>query len=71
MNINADNIPEVMAENMRLRHALERIEDICDGDRCRYFDSKTHCCECEHKEVCIGGIVHLALVDQSVSSISK
>lgn len=41
--------------------ALERIDNMCDGDMCKHFDNTHHCSACRYLESCQTGVAHSAL----------
>ena len=42
--------------------ALEKIDNMCDGDMCKYFDNTHHCSACRYLSRCQTGVAHAALV---------
>lgn len=41
--------------------ALEKIDNMCDGDMCKYFKKTHHCSACRYLESCQTGVAHAAL----------
>ena len=41
--------------------ALEKIDNMCDGDMCKYFEKTHHCSACRYLESCQTGVAHAAL----------
>ena len=41
--------------------ALEKIDNMCDGDMCKFFDNTHHCSACRYLESCQTGVAHAAL----------
>ena len=41
--------------------ALEKIDNMCDGDMCKFFDDTHHCSACRYLESCQTGVAHAAL----------
>ena len=41
--------------------ALEKIDNMCDGDMCKCFDNTHHCSACRYLESCQTGVAHAAL----------
>lgn len=41
--------------------ALEKIDNMCDGDMCKFFDNTHHCSACRYLEGCQTGVAHAAL----------
>ena len=41
--------------------ALERIDNMCDGDMCKFFGTTHHCSACRHLDECQTGVAHAAL----------
>lgn len=41
--------------------ALEKIDNMCDGDMCKFFDTTHHCSACKYLESCQTGVAHAAL----------
>lgn len=55
-------------ENTKLRakikvaeDALEKIDNMCDGDICKFFDNTHHCSACRYLDSCQTGVAHAAL----------
>lgn len=42
--------------------ALEKIDNMCDGDMCKFFDNTHHCSACKYLDKCQTGVAHAALV---------
>ena len=42
--------------------ALEKIDNMCDGDMCKHFDNTHHCSACKYLDKCQTGVAHAALV---------
>lgn len=53
-----------------LADALEKIDDMADGDMCKYFDGTQHCSKCKYINCCETGVAHNALKTHE-SEISK
>ena len=43
--------------------ALEKIDNMCDGDMCKFFDTTHHCSACRYLEKCQTGVAHAALLE--------
>lgn len=41
--------------------ALEKIDNMCDGDMCKFSDNTHHCSACRYLESCQTGVAHAAL----------
>ena len=41
--------------------ALEKIDNMCDGDLCKHFDNTHHCSACRYLDECQTGVAHAAL----------
>ena len=41
--------------------ALEKIDNMCDGDICKHLDNTHHCSACRYLESCQTGVAHAAL----------
>lgn len=41
--------------------ALEKIDNMCDGDMCKYFEKTHHCSACSYLDGCQTGVAHAAL----------
>ena len=41
--------------------ALEKIDNMCDGDMCKFFDTTHHCSACRYLAECQTGVAHAAL----------
>lgn len=41
--------------------ALEKIDNMCDGDMCKFFDNTHHCSACRYLDECQTGVAHAAL----------
>ena len=41
--------------------ALEKIDNMCDGDMCKFFDDTHHCSACRYLDECQTGVAHAAL----------
>ena len=41
--------------------ALEKIDNMCDGDMCKHFDNTHHCSACRYLDGCQTGVAHAAL----------
>lgn len=41
--------------------ALEKIDNMCDGDMCKHFDNTHHCSACRYLNECQTGVAHAAL----------
>lgn len=41
--------------------ALEKIDNMCDGDMCKHFDNTHHCSACRYLDECQTGVAHTAL----------
>lgn len=41
--------------------ALEKIDNMCDGDMCKFFENTHHCSECRYLDGCQTGVAHDAL----------
>ena len=41
--------------------ALEKIDNMIDGDMCKFFDNTHHCSACRYLEKCQTGVAHAAL----------
>ena len=41
--------------------ALEKIDNMCDGDMCKFFDNTHHCSACRYLNECQTGVAHSAL----------
>lgn len=74
--LNAE-VKRLTAENTKLRalvkelaDALEKIDDMADGDMCKFFDSTQHCSKCKYIKSCETGVAHNALKTHE-SEISK
>ena len=55
---------EVAARLRKLKvaeDALEKIDNMCDGDMCKCFDNTHHCSACRYLESCQTGVAHAAL----------
>ena len=55
---------EVAARLRKLKvaeDALEKIDNMCDGDMCKFFDTTHHCSACRYLESCQTGVAHAAL----------
>lgn len=51
------------SEIERLRAALKKIDDLEDGDFCKFFAKSDHCRACKYLETCSTGIAHSALAE--------
>ena len=55
---------EVAARLRKLKvaeDALEKIDNMCDGDMCKYSDHTNHCMSCRYLNGCQTGVAHAAL----------
>ena len=55
---------EVAARLRKLKiaeDALEKIDNMCDGDMCKFFDNTHHCSACRYLDGCQTGVAHAAL----------
>ena len=43
--------------------ALEKIDNMCDGDMCKCFDNTHHCSACRYLDECQTGVAHAALYE--------
>ena len=43
--------------------ALEKIDNMCDGDMCKFFDHTHHCSACRYLNGCQTGVAHAALAE--------
>ena len=41
--------------------ALKKIDNMCDGDMCKFFDDTHHCSACRYLNECQTGVAHAAL----------
>lgn len=41
--------------------ALEKIDNMCDGDMCKFFGDTHHCSACRYLDGCQTGVAHAAL----------
>ena len=41
--------------------ALGKIDNMCDGDMCKFFDNTHHCSACRYLGGCQTGVAHAAL----------
>lgn len=41
--------------------ALEKIDNMCDGDMCKHFNNTHHCSACRYLDECQTGVAHAAL----------
>lgn len=41
--------------------ALEKIDNMCDGDMCKFFDNTHHCSVCRYLDGCQTGVAHAAI----------
>ena len=41
--------------------ALEKIDNMCDGDMCKFFGDTHHCSACRYLNECQTGVAHAAL----------
>ena len=41
--------------------ALEKIDNMCDGDMCKFFNTTHHCSACRYLNGCQPGVAHAAL----------
>ena len=41
--------------------ALEKIDNMCDGDMCKFFGTTHHCSACRYLDECQTGVAHAAL----------
>ena len=41
--------------------ALEKIDNMCDGDMCKFFGTTHHCSACRYLDKCQTGVAHAAL----------
>ena len=41
--------------------ALKKIDNMCDGDMCKYSDHTNHCSACRYLNGCQTGVAHAAL----------
>ena len=41
--------------------ALKIIDNMCDGDMCKFFDNTHHCSACRYLNECQTGVAHAAL----------
>ena len=41
--------------------ALKRIDNMCDGDMCKFFGTTHHCSACKYLDKCQTGVAHAAL----------
>lgn len=41
--------------------ALEKIDNMCDGDMCKFFENTHHCSACRYLDECQTGVAHAAL----------
>ena len=61
---NYDDIREASARLRKLKiaeDALKRIDNMCDGDMCKFFYDTHHCSACRYLESCQTGVAHAAL----------
>lgn len=62
---NYDDIREASARLRKLKvaeDALEKIDNMCDGDMCKYFEKTHHCSACRYLDGCQTGVAHAALL---------
>lgn len=55
---------EVAARLRKLKiaeDALEKIDNMCDGDMCKFFDDTHRCSACRYLDECQTGVAHAAL----------
>ena len=54
-----------VAERLRklkvAENALEKIDNMCDGDMCKFFGTTHHCSACRYLDECQTGVAHAAL----------
>ena len=43
--------------------ALGKIDNMCDGDMCKFFDNTHHCSACRYLDGCQTGVAHAALAE--------
>ena len=41
--------------------ALEKIDNMCDGDMCKFFENTHHCSACRYLDECQTGVAHAAV----------
>lgn len=41
--------------------ALEKIDNMCDGDMCKFFENTHHCSACKYLDKCQTGVAHADL----------
>lgn len=54
-------IAALLAKLKVAEDALEKIDNMCDGDMCKFFDTTHHCSACRYLESCQTGVAHAAL----------
>ena len=55
---------EVAARLRKLKvaeDALEKIDNMIDGDMCKHFEKTHHCSACKYLDVCQTGVAHASL----------
>ena len=63
-NVIADKDAKIAELRKRIKvaeDALEKIDNMCDGDMCKFFDTTHHCSACRYLESCQTGVAHAAL----------
>lgn len=63
-NVIADKDSKIAELRERIKvaeDALEKIDGVCDGDMCKFFDDTHHCSACRYLEKCQTGVAHAAL----------
>lgn len=53
-----------------LADALKKIDDMCDGDMCKFFTDNEHCSKCKYVDECSTGVAHNVLITHE-SEIAK
>ena len=63
-NVIADKDTKIAELRERLKiaeDALEKIDNMCDGDMCKFFENTHHCSACRYLDGCQTGVAHAAL----------
>lgn len=63
-NVIADKDSKIAELRERIKvaeDALEKIDNMCDGDMCKFFDNTHHCSACRYLNECQTGVAHAAL----------
>lgn len=69
-NCHIERVNERNALIKGLADALKEIDDVCDGDMCKFFAATKHCTKCKYLDGCSTGIAH-SVLKKHESEIAK